>query len=235
VSGIIHRAQHWIFRRAMRRNFGAVRVYGLDALHALDGPLVLCPNHSNWWDGFLASFLMPKLPGRGFRIVQEEKTLEQYPWFRRAGSVGLDKRSPGALRRTWPRVAAQLENPRVALFFFPEGELRATESGPLRLMPGLEHLARRHDFTTVPLAFRYGFREGPRPEAWVWIGKALASGTTDLTATLADAMEMARAGLARVWQDPSAADDARDLWRHTPVHERKWARIPSRRRSRSGA
>lgn len=235
MSGLVHRAQHYLFRRAMRREFGAVRARGMEALRGIEGPLVLCPNHSNWWDGFLAAYLMRELPGREFRVVQEEKTLEQYPWFRRAGAVGIDNRSPGALRRTWGAVAAELGNPIVAMFFFPEGELRAVERGPLRLKPGLERLARRAAFTTVPLAFRYGFRDGPRPEAWVEAGAPLPPGAPDMTACLAAAMEAARAGLDAAWHEDGAADCFRELWRHTPIHERGWARIPSRRKPGGGA
>ncbi len=231
VSGSL---QHALIRRAARRRFAALRVRGLRGQGGLGSPLLLCPNHTNWWDGFVALCLMDELPGRRFAVAQEERQLERYPWFRAAGAIGIDPRTPGALRRSFSALISFLEEPGAGLFYFPEGVMGLQGGAPPKLRRGLGELARRTRPAVVPMAFHYGFREGSRPEVWVLAGTALRGSG----APLVSAVEKAMAGLIKQlhhdWHSLGGTARYRALWSGRSIHENWWARLPGRRHGGSG-
>ena len=87
----------WEVRRVMRRRFYGVYVRGLPELEqalASARPLVICSNHSNWWDGFAAALTIPLFRERRLYLAQSETLLALYQPLRWLGAFGLDIHGP---------------------------------------------------------------------------------------------------------------------------------------------
>jgi 1-acyl-sn-glycerol-3-phosphate acyltransferase len=173
------RWQHWLARRAVGRNFAAVRCFGLEKLARipLETPVILAPIHTGWWDGFFCACLLPHLPGRRFFLAQHAQHLGRYPWFRHAGVIGLDARGPGRLRAGLRQLESCLQAPGALLVYFPQGRLTLQDAEPIKARRGLGFIAGKAGSVLVPLVWRHGLRDGPKPELWMRFGEPIqASG-----------------------------------------------------------
>jgi 1-acyl-sn-glycerol-3-phosphate acyltransferase len=173
-------------RRALRRNFRAVLVAGEENLRDVDAArsIVVCANHTNWWDGFLAQYLTEKLlPGRRSHLAQSNDQLQKYSYFRWAGAFGVDAeaRKIGGLRH----ALHLLKDHRVAVWMFPQGRIHHPNTG-LLARDGAAFLARKSGAQIVPICFRYEWLVESRPSILVRIGGSLASGarTDELTTVM---------------------------------------------------
>jgi 1-acyl-sn-glycerol-3-phosphate acyltransferase len=223
------RFQHWLVRRALRRSFAAFRCAAPAAAPPPDRPLILCPTHANWWDGFAAAALARRFfPERGFWLAQEARHLDRYPWFRHAGVIGLDLATPAAARRGLRALRACLADPAALLVYFPEGVMRLQDQGPLPLRRGVGWLARESGATLLPLALKYGFRDGSRPEIRAAFGTPLAATGGDPVPALQSALAGLTAVLDAHWLDP-ASPPPPPLWPpRPPAGAGLWSRAASR-------
>lgn len=183
----LERGFTWGVRRVMRRRFYGVFLKGGEALRRADGsgrPLVLCANHTNWWDGFVVALLLPRFPQRRLYLAQSEALLADYRPLRWLGVFGLDIHGsplPGL------RYAARLlADPRHGVWIFPQGVLVPQET-PIEVKPGALWLARQSGALVLPMAFRYAWLIESRPSVFIHCGEALESGASE--AALADAMQ----------------------------------------------
>ncbi len=196
----------WYFRR----NFHAVRLArdGLPA-EAAGRALIVCANHPSWWDPALFALLTRRLfPGRPGYGPMEAAALGKYGVLRRIGVFGID---PG------PRGAAQflrigldlLADPTTVLWITAEGAFTDPRARPVRLRPGLAHLARRAQVVVLPLAMEFPFWNERRPEALARFGPPVdppgARTVAAWTATLERALMASMNALAAdaMTRDPS--------------------------------
>lgn len=167
----------WLFQMYLRwfiwRKFDAVRLSrtGMPQAHA-GSPLVIYCNHPSWWDPALLLLALPKLfPARRGFAPMETAELERYGLFKRMGMFGI---SSGSLRDAAKFLAiAQegLSQPDTCLCLTAEGKFTDPRTRPIRLRPGLAHLARRHpDAVFLPLALEYSFWNESKPEALLRFG-----------------------------------------------------------------
>ena len=205
--GMAGQLQHWIARRAVRRRFAVLRCAGRDVLDNLpaDRAAIVCPIHTSWWDGFFASWLLARVPGRRFVLVQEEQHLARYPWFRRAGVLGIDATTPGRLRAGLREIRRTLEDPTVMMVYFPQGKLTVQDDGPVTLRRGIGHLAGGADVPVVPVVWRHGLREGSKSEVWIKVCPPLRGAGDALVTSLQEAMSGGVAGLAADWRRGDAS------------------------------
>ena len=216
--------QHMLARRAVRKHFACVRCAGLENLRALPAgqAWVLCPVHTSWWDGFFAACLMPSLPGRELRIVQEAQHLRKYPWFHHAGVLGLDATSVGKLRQGLRQLRHVLENPATIMVYFPQGKLVLQDGGPIRIKRGIGQIVQSATIPVVPIVWRHGLREGVRPDVWMRIGRPIYAVHDPLTESLENDLQALDQQVAADWA-MSAESAYQPLWHPAlPIHEVWW-------------
>lgn len=160
-------------RSYFRRNFAGVRLKAdLDESVLRDRPIVVYANHPSWWDPiFFMLIHQAAFPGRGMYGPMEAKALEKYGFMRRLGVFGVDLDSPrGAV--TFLRTSrAILDQPGATLWITPQGRFCDARERPVRLEPGLAHLARSVPrLAMLPLAVEYPFFDERNPEALALFG-----------------------------------------------------------------
>ena len=152
----------FLIRVSLRRGLRGVWARGdWDALPA--GGVIVAVNHHSWWDLYLM-VLIGQVLGRDVRGVMRHEQLETYRFFRHLGAIS-HKQVRQSLRAL---QAGQL------VFIFPEGELRPAGS-VTQVQPGVVFLARKSGVPVVPLALRVVMRGAQHPEAFLWLGDALAT------------------------------------------------------------
>lgn len=166
-------------RHAMRRRFYGVYVRGMPALlgAAHSGrPLVVCANHTNWWDGFAAALLSPLFPRHSMYMAQSEELLSLYKPLRWLGAFGLDIHgSPLAGTRY---ALGLLRNARHAIWIFPQGVL-VPQWVPIRVKRGALWLARQSGARVLPVAFRYEWMVESRPSLFIHCGESVDADLSD--------------------------------------------------------
>lgn len=175
------RHQRWaerIFRAyvsgLVRRSFRAVRLLGdLPELPA-EEPLLITPNHSSWWDGFLVYLLNRTLLHRRLHLMMLEEQLARYRFFSRVGAFGIRPGLPRAAVQALAYSAGLLSDPATALCIFPQGELRPWGTRPLGLQRGLERVLRLHAgrVRLLPLAIRCELLSDQRPEVFLLLDRS---------------------------------------------------------------
>ena len=107
----------------------------------------------------------------------DARALERYPLLRRMGVFGIDLDTPRGAARFLDVSLAVLRNKSSVLWITAEGGFGDSRVRPVRLRPGLAHLARRvPDAVLVPMAIEYTFWNERKPEALVRFGPPLEAG-----------------------------------------------------------
>ena len=192
------------------RNFRAVRVSRSGRpVDPAGRPLIVCSNHPAWWDPALYILLASVLfPGRiGFGPM-DARALARYGVLRKVGAFGIDLETrQGAERflRTGLRI---LGDPRAVLVVTAEGAFTDPRVRPVRLRPGVAHLARRvPEAVILPLALEYPFWNERRPEALAHFGPPIEVGAERRVAAWTAALE---GGLARAMDELAALSITRN-------------------------
>lgn len=164
-------------RRVFRRRFYGVFVRGLANLETPGaGSLVVCTNHTNWWDGFVVALMTPFFPGRSVYVAQYEKLLARYRALRWLGAFGLEIH--GSALPGLRYALALLRTERKVVWIFPQGVL-VPQGQPIRVKPGALWLARRSGAPVLPVVFRYEWMVESRPSVFVSCGRPLPPGAAD--------------------------------------------------------
>jgi 1-acyl-sn-glycerol-3-phosphate acyltransferase len=160
---------HWYFWRAFH-GVGLSRT-GLPAMHE-GRPLIVYTNHPSWWDPALLLLALPKLfPGRLAFGPMERRALGRYRLVERMGIFGIDPGTAHGARAFLHVADIGLAKPNALLCITAEGAFTDARVRPVRLRPGLAHLARRSPHAVfLPLALEYAFWNESRPEALLRFG-----------------------------------------------------------------
>lgn len=161
-------------RNLFRRRFAALRVAGIDNLlnRNLDLPLVLCANHSSWWDGLVA-FEIGRAGRLDHFVMMEERQLRQLFLFRRLGAFSVVRENPReSLESVNYAVELIKEKPNRALWIFPQGEILPNDARPLRFFNGVGRIIEKtRNCLIAPVAMRYEFSGEFKPTAFAKIGQ----------------------------------------------------------------
>lgn len=126
--------------------------------------IILCPNHSSWWDGFFAYHLNRRIFRRNFKIVMLERELAPRPFFRKVGALGLQPNNPVALAHLFKMIDRLLTPPStVLLTYFPQGRLLPLQT-PLKLRHGLKLLSTQPNLAIIPAYFHIESGKHFRPK-----------------------------------------------------------------------
>ncbi len=181
------------------RKFHAIRLSRTGAALVPPGaPVVVYCNHPSWWDPALFLLALPwVVPGRRGFGPMDAAELERYGLFRRMGIFGIDPASPrgGAafLRTALAGLGAD-----TCLCITAEGSFTDPRLRPIRLRPGLAHLARLCPGAVfLPLALEYSFWNESKPEALLRFGAPVRPAVTQDGALTQDG---ARGDSVAAWQ-----------------------------------
>lgn len=141
-------------------------------------PVILYTNHPSWWDPALFILLTDvMMPDRRAFGPMEIGALGRYNLLRRFGVFGIDTSHLRGAARFLDVSLRVLADPTTALWITAEGEFTDPRRRPVRLRPGLGHLARRVEGAVlVPVAIEYTFWNERKPEALVRFGPPLDTG-----------------------------------------------------------
>lgn len=207
----------WYLRWYFYRRFHAVRMSrsGLPA-GAAGQPLIIYSNHPSWWDPALYILLCVKLfPGRPGYGPMDSAALGKYRVFERMGVFGIEPGTPRGAARFMSTSLRVLSDPRSILWITAEGDFADPRRRPLRLRPGIAHLARRVPGAIIlPLAVEYSFWNESKPEALIRFGAPIETGRGR---TVAEWTEHLEAELTRTMDALTAESMARDPRLFQPV------------------
>ena len=212
-SGRAFWAFGWYLRWYFYRRFHAVRVSRTGTPHGMEGrPVIIYGNHPSWWDPALYILLCTKLfPGRPGYGPMDAEALGKYGLFERMGVFGIALDSPRGAARFLSTSLRILSDPSRTLWITAAGEFADARRRPLRLRPGIAHLARRAPGAVIlPLALDYPFWNESRPEALARFGDPIEAGShrsvSEWTGYLEDALERTMDTLAAeaIGRDPGS-------------------------------
>lgn len=202
-SPFLFRAFGWYLRWLFYRRFHAVRVARSGLPQAPAGrPLIICSNHPSWWDPaffiLLQTLLFPSRTGFG---PMDSKSLGKYRLLERMGVFGIELDSPRGAARFLRTSLRLLGDPRNILWITAEGAFTDPRTRPVRLRPGVAHLARHiPGAVLLPLAIEYNFWNESRPEALARFGAPIETGrergVAEWTALLENALTATMDALA---------------------------------------
>ena len=191
-SGRAFWAFGWYLRWFFYRRFHAVRLSRSGLPGAFAGrPLIIYGNHPSWWDPALYILLCVKLfPERLGYGPMDAKALGSYGIFERMGVFGIALDSPRGAAQFLSTSLRILSDPSSVLWITAEGEFADARRRPLKLRPGIAHLARRVPGAIIlPLAVEYTFWNESRPEALVRFGQPIEAGRHRNVAEWTDHLE----------------------------------------------
>lgn len=160
----------------IRRHFHAMRL-ACDGRprENLNGPLIVCLNHPSWWDPLMCVVLANRFfPERRHFAPIDARALQRYGFFRRLGFFGIEMESRAGAAEFLRMGTAILADPNATLWVTAGGQFTDARERPVRLRPGVAHLARRLDRGGIlPLAVEYPFWQERTPEALALFGEPI--------------------------------------------------------------
>ncbi len=166
----VQRAFRLYNRRYLGRSFHRIHLDGdLTALRG-DGqtPLLLCLNHSSWWDLLLGVYLDELMPEWDSYAPMDERQLERYRFFSRLGVIGVDRTSLHGAREFVDYCQELLEGKQRLLCITSQGEFTSNTARPIRFQPGIGAIAGKLSaFSVATVVFDYEFWSEKRPEAFI--------------------------------------------------------------------
>jgi 1-acyl-sn-glycerol-3-phosphate acyltransferase len=209
VSPVLLRWFTWYARRFLCKHMHAVRLLrahdgaGVPAVPP-DEPVIVCCNHPSWWDPMVGIFLASHLwPARSHYWPIDAKMLARYRFFSRLGFFGVERGGRQGARTFLRTATAALSRGDACLWVTAEGQFSDVRARPVRVKPGIVHLARRLGRGVIlPLAVEYPFWTEKTPEVLLAFGRpvpvAERPGPAGLGEALTGAMdELAAAAMAR--------------------------------------
>jgi len=170
---------HGYVRRYLRKRFDAIRLArGSEPELPDDHALVVYLNHPGWYDPLVGAYLADRLwGGRQHFAPIDAAMLDRYQVFSKLGFYGVHRsQRRGGLDFIRTSLAI-LDRSDRAVWVTAQGRFTDVRSRPVRLSPGLSHLAPRlARAVVVPLAVEYAFWNESRPEVLLRFGEPMHAG-----------------------------------------------------------
>jgi chlorobactene lauroyltransferase len=166
------------FRKHFDRVFFRMRGERTDEQRAL--PVIVCANHSSWWDGYIAT-LVERLLGMDTYLMMEEAQLRRYFFFAWAGCFSVDRHNTRSALQSLQYAARLLKGrPGRMVWLFPQGEISPNDRRPLVFFNGAAYLARMTTPVLLyPVATRIEYLAEQRPDLFISMGQPLLVNAED--------------------------------------------------------
>jgi 1-acyl-sn-glycerol-3-phosphate acyltransferase len=191
-SGILFWLFGWYLRWYFYRSFHAVRI-ARDGLppDVAERPLILYSNHPSWWDPAVYILVATKLfPGRRGYGPIDSAALARYGLLARMGAFGVPQDHARGAAIFLQTSLAVLARPGTMLTITAEGKFTDPRPRPVRLRPGLAHVARRVPGAVIlPLALEYSFWNESKAEVLMRFGAPVQPPPTDDVAAWTERLE----------------------------------------------
>ncbi len=135
-------------------------------------PMIICANHSTWWDGYVALLVARQL-GVDPYLMMEEAQLRRYLFFSWIGCFSVDRQNARSAMQSLQYAARILkEKAGRMVWLFPQGEIAPNDHRPLEFFTGAAHLARLTAPSLVyPLAIRIDYLAEQQPDLFISLGE----------------------------------------------------------------
>lgn len=136
--------------------------------------MLMCANHSSWWDGYIAALVEHHLHLDGY-LMMEEAQLRRYFFFSWIGCFSVDRHNTRSALQSLQYAAGLLKaRPRRMLWLFPQGEIFPNDHRPLNFYNGTTYLARMTaPVLLYPVATRIEYLAEQRPDLYISLGEPL--------------------------------------------------------------
>ncbi|MGD9487363.1 MAG: lysophospholipid acyltransferase family protein [Calditrichaceae bacterium] len=167
--------------RLLKNHFYSINVLSEYPVIKTDLPLIIIPNHSTWWDGFLIYHLNKRIFGRRMFVMMEEKQLKKFPFFSKLGAFGVNAKSVKSILKSLKYANSILKNAESMLCVFPQGVLERWHKRPVKYKRGIEKIVEsmEGDSVLLPLGIRAEFTGEQRPEIFLNFGKSMLVNKTN--------------------------------------------------------
>ncbi|GAC1649335.1 MAG: lysophospholipid acyltransferase family protein [Ktedonobacteraceae bacterium] len=144
-------------------------------------PIIICANHSSWWDGYIAALVERHLKLDGY-LMMEEAQLKRYFFFTWIGCFSVDRHNARSAMKSVQYAAGLLKGcPRRMVWLFPQGEIAPNDRRPIEFFSGAAHLAKLSaPVLLYPLAARIEYLAEQRPDLYISLGEPLFVGEKEL-------------------------------------------------------
>ncbi len=177
-----HRLVQLLIDSSFRKYFDHIYFYAQTQLTEEQRrlPLIICANHSTWWDGYVALLLERQLRYSAY-LMMEEAQLRRYSFFTWAGCFSVDRQNVRSALQSLQYASKILkERPRRFVWLFPQGEIEPNDRRPLTFFNGAAYLARAVSPAIVlPIAIRIEFQMEQRPSLFIRQGEPLEISTEE--------------------------------------------------------
>ncbi len=174
---------HTSLRRHFDRVFFRMRTEFTDEQCTL--PMIICANHSSWWDGYIAALIARRLKLDGY-LMMEEAQLRRYFFFSWIGCFSVDRQNARSAIKSVQYAAHLLkgrprDHTRRMIWLFPQGEIAPNDRRPLEFFSGAAHLAKLSaPVLLYPVASRIEYLAEQRPDLYISLGEPLLVGEQEL-------------------------------------------------------
>jgi len=158
----------------IRANFSALRIKNLSNFEMRDKnkATIFYGQHTCWWDGMVAFILCKKILKTDLRLMIEE--LHHLPVLAHIGGFSVNKKTPQSSLKSLKYSVECLQDPKRALWIFPQGIIRPPEYRPIEFASGISYICSKlNGVNLVPVATRYQFLRSEKPEILIEIGNPM--------------------------------------------------------------
>jgi chlorobactene lauroyltransferase len=175
----------WLIESSLRKHFDRVflRMRSERTAEQSALPMIMCANHSSWWDGYIA-MLIERTQGFDAYLMMEEAQLRRYFFFSWAGCFSVDRQNTRSALQSL-QYAARLvkKGPERFIWLFPQGEIYPNDKRPLVFFTGAAYLARMTTPVLLyPVATRIEYLAEQRPDLFISVGEPLLIKEEDVRA-----------------------------------------------------
>ena len=113
----------YYLKKLFGKNFRTIEI--LNSLPNLNPslPLLVLPNHSNWWDGLVYFYLFREYFKKNLHLMMSREQLNRHRFFQRLGAFSISPNKPREITQSISLAAAVLRNSTNAVVIFPQGAL----------------------------------------------------------------------------------------------------------------
>ncbi len=161
---------------SLHKHFDSIffRVYGEQTKEQKKLPMIVCANHSNWWDGYVAAVVERQL-GIDTYLMMEEPQLRRYFFFRWMGCFSVDRHNTRSALQSLQYAACLFKSrSERMIWLFPQGEIFPNDRRPLVFYTGAAYLSRLSAPAYLyPVATRIDYLGEQRPALFISMGEPI--------------------------------------------------------------